>query len=256
MNRRKTPPFATEVALCERFLAAVGPRWTAYAETAGWDILLARDLDGFQIGIQAKLKLNVDVITQAPDEWGVWAVDRPGPDCRAVMVPEGAAGGCGRIADHVGLTVITVAGARPNYVRGPVFWPQLPEIDTEYRDDHWHEQAPWRRHQLPDYIPDVAAGARSPIQLTKWKIAAIKIAVTMERRGFVTRADFKQHRIDHRRWLAPENGWLVVAEGRYTAGARFPNLKAQHPKVYEQIAAESAKWLDAPTTPLLEGLPL
>lgn len=254
MTRRKLAPFATEVALCERFISAVGKDWTAYAETGGWDILLVRAADGFQVGIQAKLRLNADVINQAIDEY-LWDVDKPGPDCRAVMVPRGSTGGFSRIADHLGLTVISVDGTRPNYVRGPVFWPALPGLGiNDHTETHWHEHAPARRHKLPDYVPDVPAGARSPVQLTKWKIAAIKIAVTMEKRGFVTRADFKRHRIDHRRWLAPENKWLVVSDGRFTAGARFPNLKEQHPRVYAEILAEAAEWLDDVAEPRLLGV--
>jgi hypothetical protein len=35
-----------------------------YPETEGWDILLVRVSDGFQIGIQAKLALNIGVINQ------------------------------------------------------------------------------------------------------------------------------------------------------------------------------------------------
>lgn len=81
----KTPkqkPFATEAELCARFIAAIGADWTAYAETEGWDILLVRKADGFQIGIEAKLKFNLDVVTQAL-ETNTYAVVSPGPDCRA-----------------------------------------------------------------------------------------------------------------------------------------------------------------------------
>ena len=59
MKREK--PYPTEVALCSAFIAAVPREWTAYAETAGWDILLVRKADGFQIGVEAKLKIGVEV---------------------------------------------------------------------------------------------------------------------------------------------------------------------------------------------------
>jgi hypothetical protein len=90
----------------------------------------------------------------------------------------------------------------------------------EWLDQYWFEMAPIRRHDLPEYVPDVAAGSSSPIQLTKWKIAAIKIAITLERRGYVTRLDFKKQGIDHRRWLAVGTNWLRAVDGKFVAWAR------------------------------------
>jgi hypothetical protein len=93
----KQPPFATEVALCSAFIACVDKRvWCPYPETAGWDILLVRRSDGFQIGIQAKLRLGLDVINQAIESRGSWHSTAPGPDCRAVLVPSDLAGKFGR----------------------------------------------------------------------------------------------------------------------------------------------------------------
>lgn len=83
---KKTAPFKTEADLCAAFIAAIGDDWTSFAETAGWDILLVRKDDGFQIGIQAKLKLNTFVLAQTLDQYR-YSVDSPGPDCRAILVP-------------------------------------------------------------------------------------------------------------------------------------------------------------------------
>jgi hypothetical protein len=68
MRRRRGSrrPYRTEADLCAAFLAALRrdyqEKWLAYAETEGWDVLLVRQKDGFQIGIQAKLALNASVI--------------------------------------------------------------------------------------------------------------------------------------------------------------------------------------------------
>jgi len=105
------------------------------------------------------------------------------------------------------------------------------------------------RHRLPEYVPDVVAGSPSPVQLTDWKIAAIKIAVILEKRGYLTRADFKHINIDHRRWLPSAAGWLVLDEGRYLKSKFFPNFKLQHPRVYDEIAADYEKWKPAEVTP-------
>lgn len=251
---KKPKPFATEVELCAVFLAALPAGWTAYAETANWDIILRRNRDGFQIGIQAKLRLNVDVICQALEErGGAWWVCDPGPNCRAVLVPEGE-GRLGRIADYCGLTVIWMrSGDRHN-----PFYPGLPLGDRgRLMDDGWHDWAPAELCKLPAYVPDSIAGSPSPIQLTDWKISAIKIAVTLERRGYVTRADFKHLDIDHRRWVT--SGWLKVVDGRFVADAP-PDFKAQHPRNYAEIAADAVRWmlrLPSPAEdPKQEGLPV
>lgn len=237
--------FKTEVELCSRFIAAVDQNeWIVLAEWAGWDILLVRRADGFQIGIEAKLKFNAKVLAQALEEWAISACS-PGPDCRAVLVPADATVTLGPLAAYIGITVIKVYNpGRRGMVNG-TFSPQLPKppSDRRWDDHHWHEWCPAQRHKLPEYIPDVAAGAPSPTQLTDWKIKAIKIAVTLATRGYVTREDFKHHQIDHRRWIERGSGWLVPCDGRYAVGPHLPDFRSQHPKVWEQIAADAEKWM-------------
>jgi hypothetical protein len=241
---KKEKAFASEVALCAHFLANIKDDWTAYAETAGWDILLVRKADGFQIGIQAKLKLNAHVISQALEDGYSYSAEMAGPDCRAVLVPNDEAGAFDLIAAYIGFTIIRVHGPSPttSYYKPKVFHPELPKITEWGSSGAWFENAPFKRHRLPEYVPDVPAGASAPIQLTNWKISAIKIAITLERRGFLTRADFKHHQIDYRRFIAREYGWLIATDGRYLVGPKFPDFKAQHPTVYEKIAADYSKW--------------
>jgi len=240
MAREK--PFATEADLCRRFLEGVAKEkgWTAYNEHAGWDILLVRREDGFQIGIQAKLKLNLKVIEQTVENF-YSSPTSPGPDCRAVLVPD-TEGLNESIASHIGITVIRV---RPEskWFKQSSFEPALPTIKDKGWRDRWHEWCPTVRHKLPEYVPDVLAGKPAPTQLTDWKIKAMKIAILLEKRGHVTRADFKAIGIDHRRWLKPAS-WLVVEDGRYVAG-NMPDFKGQHPTVYAQIVADHAKWMPA-----------
>lgn len=253
---KRAKPFATEADLCARFIAAIGPDWTAYNETASWDILLVRKVDGFQIGIEAKLRLNTEVISQALEDYGAFYADHPGPDCRAVLVPADSQGGFGRICEYIGLTIIYVRseqqvkdGTSFGY-KPKIFEPGLPGDKHGINETEWYEWAPAHRHKLPDYVPDVAAGSPSPIQLTSWKIAAIKIAVILEKRGFLLRSDFKHINIDHRRWLPSGAGWLVLDGGAYRASVGFPDFRAQHPRVYEEIAADYDTW-----KPQVEPLP-
>ncbi|TIU81425.1 MAG: hypothetical protein E5W01_20510, partial [Mesorhizobium sp.] len=57
--------FESEAALCAAFIARLPKDWTAYPETAGFDILLVRGADGAQIGVEAKMTLNAKVLMQA-----------------------------------------------------------------------------------------------------------------------------------------------------------------------------------------------
>ena len=244
---KKAKLFTSEVELCAAFLAAVPKEWTAYAETAGWDILLVRNSDGFQIGVEAKLRLGVEVINQALEHGEHYRVCNPGPDCRAVLVPGDAAPAFDAIAAHIGFTIIRMH--RREHRWSDKFTPALPD-GHHWHDKAWHELMPSKRAKLPAYVPDVSAGASAPVQLTDWKIGAIKIAVTIELRGFVTRVDFKRAMIDHRRFIA-RDGWLM----RCHCGAGWfskvtgMGFSSQHPKVYAQIRAEADKWMQPVLTP-------
>lgn len=241
--------FTKESDLCAAFIAALNkPRrheretekWTAYSETAGFDILLVRDADGFQIGVEAKLRLNAHVVCQALPDY-LWTPVTEGPDCRAVLVPGGMIdNGLGTICTALGITVIRCYGedAHLNF-----FEPGLPEINSWQPPREWFEWAPLRRCTLPGYVPDVVAGASAPVSLTLWKVAAIKLAILLEERP-VTRADFAHLNLSASRWLQSPSGWLRKADdgGGWVAGPYMPDFKAQHPVNWEQIKADRDAW--------------
>ncbi len=263
MTKPKT--FAFESDLCAAFIAAAtmpelrgpdrSPLWAAYAETGGFDILLVRRADGFQIGIEAKLKLNAKVVGQAMERNDWHYATESGPDCRAVLVPTGCAQELAPVCAALGITVIRMeAGLVFDEKYGwwwntekqrtitEAFRPSLPDRDEDWRNS-WFDRCPAKRITLPDYVPDVAAGASAPVALTAWKVKAIKIAVTIEIRGYVTRADFKHLQINMSRWTQPFPGWLKRdGEGRWVAD-RMPDFRAQHPTNYEQIKADAPKWM-------------
>lgn len=252
---KKPEQYATEAALCADFIAWVkriegrydgGEKalaWTVYAETAGWDILLVGQ-DGTQVGIEAKLKFNMKVLQQClPDSWSAWH-DR-GPDYRAVLVPDWDSGHA-NICNALGLGLLGRNGGG----WGPVdFRPGL--LDNDGRGG-WHYWSPARRCELPEFVPDVIAGDSAPLRLTKWKIAALRIAATLEVRGHVTRQDFREYSIDPRRWTGP-GGWLLpgAVPGQFVRAPAL-DFDKQHPEVYAQVLAEvrekQAK-RDAPLVP-------
>ncbi len=242
--------WASEAQMCAEFIKAVANNrnngtWTVYPETGGWDILLVRE-DGVQVGIEAKLRLNDTVIMQALVGDGHWYED--GPDFRAVLVPSGKTGNelCRRIAAYTGITVITIElpsnegfSRRPRMVSR--FWPNLPYrtayIDT---DTDWFPWLPTRRLKLPEYVPDGEAGRPSPLQMTPWKVRAMKVVAILEAEGAVSRADFKHLQIDIRRWIAA--GWLMPAEAGYIRTQACPRFESHHPRAYAEIKADIEKW--------------
>jgi len=270
--------FENEAALCSAFIAALPEGWTAYPETSGFDIVLVRGADGAQIGVEAKMTLNAKVLKQAVQGmYSSWSDgEGSGPDFRAVLVPAGTAGAEMRcIANYLGVVVIEAnnAEARASYIaervesyKGwgfanpeavlayaekeaardfPAFTPELPGLG-QYSQHGWRDHCPLRRCHLPDYVPDVVAGASGPSSLSEWKIKAIKICIILERRGYVTPKDFAHLRIDRKRWL--DMGWLKGDEGvrgQYVPGDYPINLRVAHPVNFVQIEADWDKWKPA-----------
>lgn len=255
--------FENEAALCAAFISRVPDGWTAYPETAGYDILLVRQVDGAQIGVEAKMTLNAKVLLQAAE--GLYSGrgrEYGSPDFRAALVPHGAAGAdMASIARYLGITVIEVTseaareeeerafaeryGVDSYTSKSPWFAPELPMPRRYEWREVWADHCPAERCKVPAYVPDVTAGASGPSQLSEWKIKAIKICIILERRGFVTIADFKHVGIDRKRWL--DMRWLAHTgdRGRYITGDSVLNLRAAHPVNYGQIEADFDKWRPA-----------
>lgn len=238
----KSKPYATEVALCADFIdwarreagrpgySGVTPVWTPYAETAGWDLLLVGP-DGTQIGIQAKLTFNLKVIEQCiPGCWDAW--HDHGPDYRAILVPE-MNSTAESICAALGLMLFARRGSN-NF--GPIEF--TPALNMGHYNGGWHYWSPRKRCVLPEFVPDVAAGASGPVQLTRWKIAALRIIATLQLNGHVTKQDFKAFGIDPRRWTGPQ-GWLQpgAVPGQFIRGDSL-DFDKQHPEVYAKVLAE------------------
>ena len=48
----------------------------------------------------------------------------------------------------------------------------------------------------PDWVPDVIAGDAAPVRLTVWKVKALKLIATVDKRGVFTRQAFKDLQLD------------------------------------------------------------
>lgn len=228
--------FKKEADLCRAFLTQIPPEWAAYPEAAGFDIVLLRKKDGLQVGVEAKLKLNAKVILQAAEEQRAYSVCNSGPDMRAVLVPEQGTGELSGLLKYIGVTAIYCGSNR--------FHPHLPNADWPWDNDQWFEFGPAKRLDLPDYIPDVEAGHPSPVQLSTWKVGAIKLVITLEKRGYITRHDLKHCGLSASRWLCKWTGWLDkgAVRGQWVAGPNMPDFRAQHPVNFKQIEADYEVW--------------
>lgn len=269
-GKKSTPYFEKEVDLCASFIKAVerhnaevkksinpaydAHKWTPYAETAGWDILLVSQHDGTQVGIEAKLKLNVEVLNQCIDA----TYDKSaatGPDFRAILVPGDAAqNGVGNLATRLGVAVIRQTPPRFNSwsSKFDAFDPELPLIGPEaWSRLDWTNWLPNDRHKLPEYVPDVMAGDSAPNQLSDWKIQAIKIIAILHERP-VTRADFSALRINHQRWF---QFWLEKTPDGWVRCAKTPKFDEVHPTIFAQVVADKEKWMPK-AKPLAHQLPL
>lgn len=239
----KARHFTKEADLCSAFISILSDAWVAYPETGGFDILLSRKSDGFQIGIEAKLKLNAKVIAQAAER--SLRQEGSGPDCRAVLIPDGVGEDLRDVCELLHITPIRVTHDEflATYMqKSPYrFHPDLPSGDSWFSSRTWFELAPAARLRLPDWIPDVSAGVSAPTTLTDWKIRAIKICVILDKVGYVTRRDFSFHKIAMSTWT--QRRWLKKSGiyAQWVAG-NLPDFRSQHPINFEQIEAAYEEW--------------
>jgi hypothetical protein len=229
----KPPAYASEAALCSAFIAWVArtaPDVTCYAEWAGWDILLVYP-EGFQIGIQAKLRLNAKVVEQSSPSF--YDDADQGPDYRGVLVP--ARNGLSEIVHRLGL--VEFWPYMNDYRSGlPQFAPELREPYGKGRiDANWLDWNPKTRHPLPPTLTDAVAGSSAPVSLTTWKLRALAVLAELDLRGVITTKRVRQIGCDPRRWL--QQHWLLPGEkrGDWIRGEKCPSFDLQHPQAYAHV---------------------
>jgi hypothetical protein len=231
--------WATEADLCAAFLEWVArrhPDVRAYAEWAGWDILLVLPT-GAQVGIQAKLRLNAEVLLQAAP--GYWDLEGAGPTYRAVLVPKGR-DGFTAIASRLGLEVYTPT-ERTWSGRGehPTRWEFRADLKPDGDALDWN---PPQLLDLPATPTDSIAGSPCPVTLTAWKLGALGVLAELEVMGTITAKRIRQaHRIDPGRWTTYR--WLEPVEGQrglWRRAEKCPAFDQQHPSAYA-VALEKAR---------------
>ena len=250
--------FHTEEKLCQLFAAEMeGMGWTVYPETGGFDLLLVWEPTGHQLGVEAKLSLNAKVADQiVPDDYPVVSMagesklydhTPPGPDFRGIIVPclTDSSKGIAKMLKILGINVwdVTNSGSGPSFV---------PAVTRFTRQSQWVEQTPrppqfdcaWfdfnpaQRCPLPEIKPTVRAGIPAPLQLSPWKIGALKVLADLELDGFVTARSVRAYGIDARRFCSTD-GWLVaLGDGKWGPGS-VPRFDQQHPEAYAELLAQA-----------------
>lgn len=252
----------SESDLCKEFKEWLRSRgFVVYPEVSDWDLVAVRDaerqfnigegVDIFhvktsnlgatqlawkpdtQIGIQAKLQANIDVLYQA-------AVARVmGPRLRTVLVRR-ADGRFIGVARALGLSVAV----------------------REYRSHRWSRVSEWRQHPngflvynsqkvwdtkqlwLPPVTTDLPAGTPSPIQLTEWRVKALKLCRIGRDKGYLTSKDFKTAGVDMKRWVTCD--WMRDT-GEKVEGLKTYRLTETAPDIgWEEISEQIHKTLENP----------
>lgn len=237
----------SEADLCQAFIEQFNALqgWTCYPETAGFDILVVHET-GWQIGVEAKLKLNAKVADQIlPGDWES-QYGSPGPDHRLVIVGDitEASLGIQRLLEMCGVAVL-----RPHMNRRP-----KPGVRFEYEHypdfnlrDWLRQGTPWRKHlfdwnppercKVPVVVPDVPAGVPSPLRLTPWKEAALKVLIQLRQQGYITAKQITAHGISPTAWTRGGTAWLKKGDvpGQWLETERLPAFDKQHPEAFAKL---------------------
>lgn len=198
---RARAAYRSEGELCDAFTAeARREGYVVHAETSGWDLLLV-DRDGLQVGVQAKLRPNCDVLAQAL----LGSADAPGPDVHAVLVPVPSPAFVA-VAEELRLVIFTAADASPLSMSVSPAIRRITERDTWSpirvtleRAQLWqHTRRAWT---APVEILGMGGGRPGPRQITPWKIAAVRLCRLLRARGHLLREDFNAARVSITWWI-------------------------------------------------------
>lgn len=244
----------TEADLCAAFIRDFNaiPGWTCYPETGGYDVLVAHD-DGRQIGVEAKLQLNAKVADQILpcEQWHRW--NTPGPDHRLVIVRSITESNAGiakmlrylgvevwepRCGERIGTGYSMEKGVE-FHIHSKLFYdgqvacaPEDQQYPSkEHRGIALFDWNPSQRIQLPEVPPTTLAGVPSPVQMTPWKMAAIRVLALLRAQGYITAKQIAGQGCAPSTWTQQ---WLARGEvrGQWLETDKTPKLDQQHPELY------------------------
>lgn len=251
-----------EAELCALFrIAAEEDGWIVYPEVAGWDMVLVWSGEapipigataipaGTQVGVEAKMRANVEVLAQVMDRLRFTAR----PDAAAILVPK-AGSAFVNVAGSIGAGVYTLHHCGPYTLPRSGGWERDRKIvAAPVPSRRYVPQAASKRSPLwlPPVVSQGAAGVPSPSPLTKWRVAALRVCNLLRSRGWVTAADFRAEGVNpqiwkERRWIRPAG--KIVPEGATRAVTRYVvGDGSQLPDAGFEAEARALAELDAAT---------
>lgn len=217
--------FLSEADLCKQFSEyAVREGWMVCNEHEGWDMMLHRESTGEQLGIQAKLLGNVQVVWQAfrgmqrertPDV-GVVLVPKASPELRGVCLA-------------LGLAVAESNTSRSDLAAGYYHFEVTMPVGKE-------ETRMRQRCSVPKHPNEAPAGVPSPRKFTKYTERELRLEVLFHRRGgWVNTKDFQ--RVGLRTTNLPP--WLCRTRSNHfeqVIGSDLPSK--HHPSAFVRAQAE------------------
>lgn len=248
----------TEAELCDAFAEIARTRgWDVYPECGGFDLLLVWNATvmpqgwgrlrlpnapaGFQVGVEAKLRPNVEVLEQAASRIAYGAA---APDAGAVLVPQ-ATRDFAALGRRLRLHVFALADlVGDRHRRGGLNEPFVVEPENGAG-----EARP--RVTLPPIPLQGSGGQASPRVLSPWRVAALRLVIELRAKGSITRAEAKAIGIDPSHWVT--RGWLRTdgqRPARYTELPRLAESDRGPIRGYErELELLQAQATGAPPTP-------
>ncbi|WP_256345843.1 hypothetical protein [Pseudomonas putida] len=217
--------------------------------------------DGRQIEVEAKIALNAKVAQQILPHTRDDFFGKPGPDYRLVIVSRitEASEGIARMLDMLGVRVIAPQLCCMSTMGYEYTFHEFQSLleaksnATSYGHLYMFDWNPAERCQVPSIRQDLPAGVPSPVKLTPWKEAAIKVVALMRQQGFITARQIGAHGLATPTWTQP-NGkphpWLKkgAVRGQWVETEHMPAFDLQHPELYARAVKAVEDELAKPFT--------
>lgn len=174
-----------EYQMCDDFIEKNKDHFDIYPECYGYDMLLFSKIDEVQIGVQAKLKNNLQVIYQILDntENMNLKLKRIGPHYRAILSPE-IDGRYRMLCRRLGIAHFNPYDA---------IMIDIPDFGWRIKPFYESPLQPHiQRHTRPELKLNDSPGKSSPKNLSTWRVAAIKAMVIYYKQSYITSSQLRE----------------------------------------------------------------
>lgn len=156
-------------------------RWEFYPENQAWDFLMQDKLTGTQIGFQAKLKINSNVVEQCLSLLSKGTIQ--GPNFGAVLIPfsETQIKSFDKFKKRCLAKKLLIFTERDSL--------QLLSPNWEWARFRFKEPV-W----IPPFVPDLPAGVKSPRSVTPFKVGVVLLCAAMRAGLQPTQKQIKEYR--------------------------------------------------------------